>query len=87
MKYDIFTIPPFDKQLKRLSKKYPSIKKDFSAFLKSIKSNPKQGTSLGKNCYKIRLAIKSKGKGKSGGTRVILNIAVSEKKCFSFNYL
>ncbi len=82
MNYDIFTIPPFDKQLKRLSKKYPSIKKDFSIFLETIKSNPKQGKSLGKNCYKIRLAIKSKGKGKSAGARVILNIAISKKNVF-----
>jgi len=85
MSYDVFTIPPFDKQLKRLSKKYPSIKKDFSVFLESIKSSPKQGKPLGKNCYKIRMAIKSKGKGKSGGARVILNIAVSKKRVCKLN--
>ncbi|CAN5873801.1 hypothetical protein BH11BAC7_BH11BAC7_16560 [soil metagenome] len=27
---------------------------------------PQVGTSIGNNCYKIRLAISSKGKGKSG---------------------
>jgi len=40
--------------------------------------NPVQGTSLGNNCYKIRLSIASKGKGKSGGARIITNIVVSQ---------
>lgn len=41
-----------------------------------MKENPDRGTAIGKNCYKIRLAIKSKGKGKSGGARVITNFVV-----------
>ena len=47
-----------------------------------MKENPVQGTSIGKNCYKIRLAIGSKGKGKSGGARVISNFVVSEKNVY-----
>jgi hypothetical protein len=43
-----------------------------------LEENPTQGISLGRNCYKIRLAITSKGKGKSGGARVITNIVVTE---------
>lgn len=78
MSYNILTIPPFDKQLKRLAKKYPSLKSDFSALLEILESKPNQGTALGKNCYKIRLTITSKGKGKRGGARVITNIVVSE---------
>ena len=78
MNYDILTIPPFDKQLKRLAKKYPSLKSDFSSFLHRLEVKPERGVALGKNCYKIRLAIKSKGKGKSGGARVITHIVVSE---------
>jgi hypothetical protein len=31
---------------------------------------------LGKDCYKIRLSIKSKGKGKSGGARIITCVKV-----------
>ncbi|HEX8315956.1 MAG TPA: hypothetical protein VF609_13235 [Flavisolibacter sp.] len=38
---------------------------------KELLANPKQGTALGHNAYKIRLKISSKGKGKSGGARVI----------------
>ena len=78
MNYNILSIPPFDKQLKRLAKKYPSLKSDFSALLDSLQTDPEQGTAIGKSCYKIRLAIKSKGKGKSGGARVISNIVISE---------
>ncbi len=78
MNYKILTIPPFDKQLKRLAKKFPSLKSDFSEFLENLETKPYQGKALGKNCYKIRLAITSKGKGKRGGGRMITNILVSE---------
>jgi mRNA-degrading endonuclease RelE of RelBE toxin-antitoxin system len=82
MSYNILSIPPFDRQLKRLAKKYPSLKSDFSALLDTLQSKPKQGKAIGKSCYKIRLAIASKAKGKSGGGRVITNIVVSQKTVF-----
>ena len=62
-------LPTFVKRLKELSKKYPSLKNDFSSLLKELEMNSRIGTELGKDCYKIRLAIKSKGRGKSGGAR------------------
>lgn len=71
MNYNIEAIPKFEKELKRLSKKYPSLKHEYIALVRSLKEKPDQGTSLGNDCYKIRLAIASKGKGKSGGARVI----------------
>jgi mRNA-degrading endonuclease RelE of RelBE toxin-antitoxin system len=71
MSYNIYTTDFFDKELKKLSKKYPSLKNDFRAFFNSLKENPKQGQPLGKDCYKIRVSITSKGKGKRGGSRVI----------------
>lgn len=58
----------FAKEAKRLAKKYPSFYKEF---LESIKNNPLQGDEITKNIRKIRMAIKAKGKGKSGGARVI----------------
>ena len=61
----------FAKEAKRLAKKYPSFKQDYKDFLESIKNNPQQGDEITKNIRKIRIAIKSKGKGKSGGARVI----------------
>lgn len=71
MTYKVKFVPKFEKELKRLAKKFPSFKSDFSLLLQSLKENPSQGTALGNECYKIRMAITSKGKGKSGGARVI----------------
>jgi hypothetical protein len=78
MSYNVLTITPFDKQLKRLAKKYPSLKKEFAELLESLEQEPEQGTYLGNNCYKIRIAIASKGKGKSGGARVITNFVIAD---------
>ena len=78
MSYNVQPIPPFDRQLKRLNKKYPSLKEEFLEMIESLEKNPEQGTSLGNNCYKIRISIASKGKGKSGGARVITNFVITE---------
>lgn len=79
MKYSIETTPDFEKNFKLLVKKYASIVKDLKDLLQSLEKQPmQQGTPLGKNCYKIRLAIKSKGKGKSGGARIITYVIVAE---------
>ena len=62
-------------QFKRLSKKYRSLKSDINDLKASLVIDPFQGTNLGKGVRKIRMAIASKGKGKSGGARVItLNV-------------
>ncbi len=82
MSYKVLTIPPFDKKLKRLAKKYPSLKNEFAELLESLEQEPEQGTNLGNNCYKIRIAIASKGKGKSGGARVITNFVIAEETVF-----
>jgi mRNA-degrading endonuclease RelE of RelBE toxin-antitoxin system len=67
----IETTESFLKDLKRLAKKYPSIKNDLKELKETLEKNPCEGTLIGENIYKIRLAIESKGKGKSGGARVI----------------
>jgi hypothetical protein len=77
-------LPTFVKRLKELSKKYPSIKDDFSALLKELETNPRKGTDLGKDCFKIRLAIKSKGRGKSGGARLITCVKVQADAIYFF---
>lgn len=82
MSFKVKTIPKFDKELKKLAKKYPSIKVEYETLLKDLKSNPQKGISLGKNCFKIRLAIASKGKGKTGGARVITYFYVTEDIVF-----
>lgn len=76
MSYSIFTLRSFEKQLKRLVKKYPSLKKEYIDLIDSLEINPEQGADLGNRCYKIRLAIASKGKGKSGGARVIAHLII-----------
>jgi mRNA-degrading endonuclease RelE of RelBE toxin-antitoxin system len=76
MSYKVVTIPPFDRQLKRLAKKYQSIKTDLAELGRQLADNPGMGTLLGQDCYKIRLAISSKGKGKSGGARIITHVYV-----------
>lgn len=78
MSYNILSTDKFDKLLKRLAKKYPSLKTDVASLLLSLQADPMQGASLGRNCYKVRLAIKSKAKGKSGGARVITHIHIIE---------
>ena len=77
MSFNITSLSSFDKELKKLAKKYPSLKQDYANLLDEIEVNPKLGTPIGRNCYKIRLSITSKGKGKSGGARVITHLIVN----------
>ena|ERR1035437_8605004 len=71
MKVTVNITENFRREAKPLLKKYPSFKSDLLQLEKDLMSNPNLGTSLGNNCYKIRLKITSKGKGKSGGARII----------------
>lgn len=77
MSYNISSIPLFDKQVKRLVKKYPSIKEELALLIEKLVDDPNQGKSLGNSFFKIRMAIASKGKGKSSGARVITFVKVS----------
>ena len=61
----------FDRDSKRLKKKYASLSDEIEELKGELRQNPTMGTPIGNSCYKIRLAIRSKGKGKSGGARVI----------------
>ena len=76
MNYKIISIPPFEKQLRKLAKKYPSLGKELLKLKEILLAEPATGTSLGKGIYKIRLAVSSKGKGKSGGMRVITYVKI-----------
>ena len=76
MNFEVST--EFEKSLKRLSKKYPSLKADYLAFLNELEKNPLMGNEIFPNCRKARIAIKSKGKGKSGGGRVIFYFEIGE---------
>lgn len=87
MNYNIVTLTVFDRQLKRLAKKYPSIKSDLAQLGEDLQKNPTLGQSLGGNFYKVRLKITSKRTGKSGGARVITYVkVVNETVTLSFIY-
>ena len=64
-------LPEFERRAKALAKKYKSFPADYDAFLDELQENPFGGDPLGHNTYKHRMVIAAKGKGKSGGARVI----------------
>ena len=82
MKYNVLTIPPFDRQLKRLAKKFPSLNEEYVALIENLEENPQKGIPLGNSCFKIRLAIASKGRGKSGGARVVTHFYIENETVF-----
>ena len=82
MSFNIVTTPSFEKEFKQLVKKYPSVKKDLAVLADLLLKEPTMGTALGHDCYKIRMAITAKGKGKSGGARVITFVQIIETTIF-----
>ncbi len=82
MSFDVIATDPFRRKLKKLAKKHRSIKADLLSIIEELEENPKLGTPIGKECYKIRLAISSKGKGKSGGGRLISYVRVVKETVY-----
>jgi mRNA-degrading endonuclease RelE of RelBE toxin-antitoxin system len=78
MNYNVIATPKFKREIKRLTKKFVSLKNEYASLIDELSENPILGTPLGNNCYKIRLPIASKGKGKSGGARVITYVFVEQ---------
>ncbi len=76
MSYKIESSDLFEKQFKKLLKKYVSLKSELRELQLELMENPTMGTLLRDNVYKIRLAISSKNKGKSGGARVITLVKI-----------
>jgi hypothetical protein len=82
MSYKITPVDNFQKEAKRLIKKYPSLKNEIAALNDILEENPVQGKALGNNCYKIRISIKSKNKGKSAGARIITCVFAVDEEVF-----
>jgi hypothetical protein len=82
MSFEVKTIDVFEKQAKRLIKKYKSLKDELLQLVNELKENPDQGKAIGKNCFKIRISIASKGKGKSGGARLITNFVINDSTVY-----
>lgn len=76
MRFSIEAIGHFKREAKRLIKKYPSLREEIEYLGKELKENPFTGIALRDGFYKIRLAIKSKGKGKRGGARIITYVKI-----------
>ncbi len=76
MSFEVVRTEAFEKQFKKLAKKHKSLPADLLALVNSLQEHLQQGDNLGKDCYKVRLAIASKGKGKSGGARVITCVKI-----------
>ena len=80
MNYEIIVKPTFQREAKRLAKHYSSFKEDFVSLIDDLEQNPLLGTDLGHGLRKVRMKITSKGKGKSGGARVItFTLVVSQQ--------
>jgi hypothetical protein len=71
MKYKIVTTPHFENEFKQIKKRYRSLPADLNKLHESLLANPTMGIDLGNNTRKVRMAIASKNKGKSGGARII----------------
>jgi mRNA-degrading endonuclease RelE of RelBE toxin-antitoxin system len=78
MSYSIIATPLFKREIKKLTKKYHSLAREFNELAGNLEKKPEQGTPIGHHCFKIRLAIASKGAGKSGGARLITCVKVVE---------
>ena len=85
MNYKIELSANFKKEAKKLTKKFPSLKQDLIALFSELEINPKMGTLLGNDIYKIRLAISSKNKGKSGGARVLSFVQIIDTTVLLFS--
>ena len=85
MSYKVELSDNFKKEAKRLVKKYRSLKSEIADLITELEANPTKGTPLGNDIYKIRLAIASKGKGKSGGARVLTFVKVTDTMVILFS--
>ncbi len=68
---NVIPTPQFKREAKPLLKKYLSLSSELRELEQQLKENAHLGDKITENTYKIRIAVKSKGKGKRGGLRVI----------------
>jgi mRNA-degrading endonuclease RelE of RelBE toxin-antitoxin system len=85
MNYKVELSANFKKEAKKLTKKYPSLKTELANLFTLLENNPTTGTLLGNDIYKIRLAIASKNKGRSGGARVMSFVKVTDTAVLLFS--
>ena len=76
----------FNRAFKRLKKRYRSLPQDLKQLLASLVDNPQQGVELYNGMRKLRLSFASKGRGRRGGGRVIIQLAVDDTR-LTFVYI
>ncbi len=79
MNVEVFVSGNFRREAKRYLKKFRTLKEELEAFQQALLENPYIGDKITEGVYKVRLASKSKGKGKSGGFRIINYLIESEE--------
>ncbi|MDR0794215.1 MAG: hypothetical protein LBE82_12985 [Chitinophagaceae bacterium] len=82
MNFSIIPSDRFKKEAKRLTKKFPSLKQELDDLNEVLEKYPEIGIPLGNDSYKIKLTVKSKGKGKSGGARIITYLLINNKEVY-----
>ncbi|MFV0346856.1 MAG: type II toxin-antitoxin system RelE/ParE family toxin [Bacteroidales bacterium] len=82
MSFDVVATESFERKIKRLAKKYRSIKSDLLPIIDELCEQPRLGISIGKDCYKIRVTISSKGRGKSGGAHLIIFVRITKETVY-----
>lgn len=82
MNFNVIATEIFERKLKKISKKHKSLKADLFPVIQELIENPTFGTPLGKECYKIWVAVASKGKGKLGGASLITYVRILKKTVF-----
>ena len=82
MNFNVVVTDGFKKHAKGIAKKHRSLKSDLNKLIDSLEENPTQGEPLGKDCYKVRMAITSKGKVKSGGSHVITCVKIVNQTAY-----
>ena len=82
MKTEVVITPGFGRAAKPLLKRYASLRAELLALAEQLETDPTQGEPLGRDCYKLRLGIQSKGQGKRGGARVVTCVKVVARHCY-----
>lgn len=83
MNSEVIIVSSFKREAKRLAKRHKSLKSDIANLIAQLRENPFLGVDIGYNLRKIRMAITSKGKGKSGGARVITFVILVKNDDYS----
>lgn len=87
MNYNIIAVPTFKKELKRLAKKYPSLKNELAVLFELLQIQPTQGTPLGNNCLKYALLLLLKARVKKAAQELSQTLYLQVRQFFYFLFM